>query len=175
MDISNLAISETQTTCVCSQRGLPQRSADLKRTVPMLFCFGGTCFAVLSLNLFHLNISFDYELSKVQKGFNRWAFILFQMAWDRRSRCLADGLCDMLLWPSALWGMSCRAEKQFLCLRGQSTSEIQATQTATAWHRHERGQYSVVTNNTSHHVYHFSWLPSGGGIPPMEKREQERA
>lgn len=53
----------------------PKRTAAAERRLEKdgadVVCFGGTCFAVLSLNLFHLNISFDYELSKVQKGFNR--------------------------------------------------------------------------------------------------------
>ena len=81
MDMPNIATSDIRNVRHSLYKELPHNiSIGLKKTVQVLFCDCRCGYHALSLNLFHLNTSFNYELSKVQKGFHRRTFILFQMA-----------------------------------------------------------------------------------------------
>lgn len=72
MDIPDFATSEILRMRDHSRQGMPQEdSTGLGKTALIIHCLKEPRMALLSHYLFHLNISFDYELSKVQKGFNR--------------------------------------------------------------------------------------------------------
>lgn len=71
MSIPSFATSEILKMRICPRKGLPHEdSTGLRRAVPMLYRSDWLCLDVFSHYLFHLNISCDYELSKVQKGFS---------------------------------------------------------------------------------------------------------
>lgn len=70
MDISSFATSDIVMKRVRSRQGMARKdSIGPGRTVRMIYCLKKPRVALLSHYLFHLNISCDYELSKVQKGF----------------------------------------------------------------------------------------------------------
>ncbi len=70
MDILSFATSKILRMRVRSRQGMAQEvSTGLGRRVRMDYCLKEPCVALLSHYLFHLNISCDYELYKVQKGF----------------------------------------------------------------------------------------------------------
>lgn len=71
MDISISATSEILTMRIFSRKGMPHEdSAGLGKMVHVFYCLKESCVALLSHYLFHLNISCDYELYKVRKGFS---------------------------------------------------------------------------------------------------------
>lgn len=70
MDILSFATSEILKMRISSRKEMThENSTSFERTVLGFYRMIEPCVALLSHYLFHLNISCDYELSKVQKGF----------------------------------------------------------------------------------------------------------
>lgn len=71
MDITSFATSEILKMRISSRKGMPHEdSISPGGPVQIIYCLKESCVAQLSHYLFHLNISCDYGLSKVQKGFS---------------------------------------------------------------------------------------------------------